>query len=512
MPESFEFLEQVVKDPTTAEETFATKTTEEQEKRRSGVLVWSRRILLTAVAVAAVILIIINRSAFVNLFLLIFTPKKPEAEVVQEVVVTDKRLLTGELTPIWDDLGYLNKNNFSEIKYYQAGIYRQGQYQGAKRIVAVAKRNTETLPETFIFLVTTDGKIFFDGGAPAYDTLVKNLQAYYVWRDITAEKNIVFVDNLVNDHATTLEVSPVFALYRRTILTGAGIYALTGKTGDGILLGNLETAGYEKLGSIDKYPDLTFWAKPYDAAELDVQIDPRLSVEEVAKVGEYLASGSEVVVTDSTGLAYVYDLTFKNKVTDFAPKLAEMMILVNDYKMEVQQYALASGSGEPAVFGWWLDYPGLTFAKNEFYFRAGNTQVTFDDYGVPFESTCSGLLDAKVLKNVTGEELENVGVIDIPQTTLYRLKDDNAPLSTAMYDWKIGSSGLSEEVLTKENQDLFVLLAKYNEAQRRRVAEGRERAPLPSREQYVGGLPLLIFQDAWGRYLLIGEQSVTSGC
>lgn len=511
-------LPEIIKQPSVEYDTFGTKPTQEQSQRGDQLVKWVRWILFALVALVALVLIIINRQAFVDLFLSIFTPAQqtPELVEVAEIPVEEANnlFLTGKLTPLWEDLGYFsNLNPEASVKYYQAGIYRRGQHQGATRIVATLKRTPDWRSENFTFLATPDGRVFFDGGSPDWESLVENLDTYYLWQEIRSGEGsasaIVWLDEIPNDHPQVIELSPTLQLYRRRPLVVDGPYTRSGALAAEGIATNLLALGYEPLANFTQnYPYLSFWAKPYSSQELLSELDGSFSADQQAQLANYLAGGSEIVAVDQIGLAYVYSLTFKNKIEEFLPKREQMLSLVATYKSQVQQWALNPGQELPAGFGWALSYPGFKFGVEEFYFPKEMPGTKLPSYATAMIDTCSGLINAKVVKNLGLDDLTAVGVIDIPQTPLYRLSDTQHPLLRLAYELKIERAAIQSEDLIAANSELYMDLAGYDQYRRDQIASGRATIELPSFEQYAATWPLLFFQDSWGRWLMVGESSL----
>ncbi|MDR0463438.1 MAG: hypothetical protein LBG64_04445 [Pseudomonadales bacterium] len=520
---------------------FATKPTKEEEETKNKVVGVILKAIAAISVVAIILILALNHRFFIDLFLITFTPRDREIELdLPAELVVYGPILSGGVSPLLEDLGFLNNALFSDIRYFQAGVFNSGQYQGARRIVATAKRHINSPSEIFIFAVDDRGGVFFDGGAPAYDRMIANLDSFYLLSEIMVSDNgIIFTDSIPNDHPQVIEIAPAFHLYRRYPLTVDGPYESAPAVHENGLVLDFNQNHFVPLENInpDRYPHLRFYAQNFDRRQLDSQIDSGISQGDREILANYLQASTKIIVVDQTGFAYVYDLSLRSKILDFSPSIDRAMIGVTTYRHHLQRYALTPEFQEfqrnfkeyanlvsqglplpeelidfnsqyfpgnvPDLPTFWPGYPGLSFHRNEFH----GVNLRYVHFISAFSDRCVFLNTAKVLQNVDDENFEQIGVISVPHEPLYRLRGSHTLLEVA-YRVQLSESGLDSDELRSANQDLFIDLNQYRPGEINQIRQGRRQVGIPSIESFSESIPLLFFQDPWQRWLAVWTSDI----
>lgn len=140
-----------------------------------------------------------------------------------------------------------------------------------------------------------------------------------------------------------------------------------------------------------------------------------------------------------------------------------------------------------------------TYRENPFYsstdFSSGFS--SYSSYDLPFPGGCGGINSSGyVLKNISMSDLTTVGKT-LSGTQLYTFKNANNPLNQDEYKAKITN----------------VYEAGYQgaNAEAEKLNKG---APEPTFNDYVAKNPILIFQDPWNRFIVLGEYQylLMGGC
>ncbi len=515
--------------PTPAQATFARKPTEKELKRKTLIIEMIEKGWWILAMVIVLILLWLNRFNFTSFFDFLLEPEtptpvpateKPTALKSQVVAAT----IMGEVRKLDEDLGFLNENFFTEVNYYSAGQWTTGEYANGERIVVVAKKGERV--RSFVFVKMPDGEVFFDGGKPNTVTWLQNLQGFYLLNEIKAQaKNIKFVSQVTSDHPDFLPVSEKMILYKERLLTDSGPYE-NESSGMTSLPLPLNANEYKNLSSLaaDNYTTLKIYEKIYNLSELQSQVTNNWTDEDLKIMDTYLRGGTKFVVTDATGLAYIYELVYKDKYEAYKKETLETELFsLNLYQEELAKYTateqfelfqkdLANGInaewpvGLPKTPPVGQNLPGFDYKTTAFE----DVTLFFNSYIPALISTCSDILDAKVLQNLTMAELEAVGRIFVPQATVYKLKDQNHPLNQLAFDLKFRGTGLTDDEIVAANESLILSMKNYTRQELNDIAKGKKKIELPTVSEYASKVPLLFVVDPWQRVLMLEEADVAS--
>lgn len=509
---------------TPAQETFARKPTAAELKTKSMMIEVLEKAWWIIVILLVLLLLWANIDRFRSLLDFLFekpvaTPT-PQVEVMQELqsqVVSP--VMTGVVAKVQEDLGLVNRQFFPTINYYRAGKFVSGNYNGGERLIAVAANDKET--RSFVFVQMPNGEIFMDGGQPNTRLWLANLQSYYLKQEIMVEtKAIKFVDQIVADHPDTLPVSETMVLYRERLLTASGPYDEESR-GEPQLFWQLPLSEYENLLLLGaaNYTSLDIYSKTYDVEELKSQVTDNWTTENLTLMDTYLQGGTKFVVTDRTGLAYIYELAYKDKYQAYQKETGQKeSFALQLYRQELVKYTATeeftffkkdalSGRqvswpiGLPATPVVGQDLPGFDYQTTAFEDFA----TKFNRYVPGLVSTCSEIIDGKILQKVTKDDVEEVGKIFIPQVAIYKLKDSNHPLYRLNYELKFKGTGLSEDEIVAQNRDLILSMKNYTRSELTAIEMGRKKIELPTLEEYVKEVPILVVIDPWGRLVMLSE-------
>ncbi len=114
-------------------------------------------------------------------------------------------------------------------------------------------------------------------------------------------------------------------------------------------------------------------------------------------------------------------------------------------------------------------------------------------YGQITPTPCGGTFGSYVVKNISQSELRSIGKLK-SGVEIFTLKDIHHPLINAQYEEKVVQ--YDDETFTSINQQRLNITKK------------------PSYSEYASGNPVLIFKDAWGRFVAVGETEymLEAGC
>ncbi len=508
---------------TPAQTTFARKPTEKELQQKSMIVELIEKVWWIAIVVFILIFLSLNLDKLKQFGDWLFDHEEKttmpviESQLKSQVVLP---ILTDTTYKIETDLGFLNRDVFDEVNYYLAGKFTSGEYVNGRRIVALGKKNNG-LKEQFVFVATETGAVFLDAGKPNTKAWQKTLESYYLLGEINKkEKNIQLVAQIVSDHPDYLVVNNDLILYREKLLTETGPYNLKTEKIESLAL-TLDANEYQIMtGSATiNYPSLKVYGKVYSLEELQAQVMQNQSVDNLKTMDTYLNRGTKYIIVDQTGLPYVYELADKSKYETYQQKtLSEETFALSLYDQELAQYTatedfsiyakdfangtdvdLPDGLPDLPVVG--KDLPGFIYENSAFE----NLNASFKRYVPGFTVSCTNLVEAKILQNMSLDDLEPVGKIFASQTTLYKLKDNNHPLYQLLYDLKFKNTGLSEEEIIKENHDLILSMKNYTRSELSAIERGRQSLELPIFTEYVAKNPLLLIVNSLGDFLAISE-------
>ena len=517
--------------PTPAQNTFGRRVTQEEVAHKEKV----REILEKVwwLLVVGVVTLILWASwpkfkAFLDLLTEHSTLEQNSAPGVMEVtsqVVTP--ILSGSIYRLNQDLGYLNSNAFAEINYYAAGTFTSGKYAGGERFIVVARRHDGTVM-SYTFVHTASGEVFLAGGKPNPAQWLKTLQSYYLLDEINQNsQTIQIVDEIETDHPQTLPISKTMILYRVGLLTQVGPYP--GEAEMSQLNLNLDFQEYHNLSLLaaQNYSSLKIYDKGYSLEELFNQVRSNLESTAEAALDTYLNSGTRFVVLDKVGVPVVYELAFVDHYQNYQQDtLTKELFALSLYQQELikykatsqyqayRQHAVASASAQlpedgPTAPTVGLNLPGFVYPLTDFELDSDLATV-FDRFGPALLSSCTQQTTTKVMQNLTLADLKPVGKIFIPQATLYRLADEQHPLFTLAYEAKFVNTGLTDEEIVAQNQDVIVPMKPYTQSELSQIRNGRLKVTLPTLAEYAQQMPLLFVLDPWGRIVMLQESTVVS--
>lgn len=515
--------EKISAQQTPAQATFARKPTEKELKQKTIFIELIEKIWWIIMVALILILLAFNLNKLKEFGNWLFDHK---TETPVAIIETEKKsqvilpILEGTTYKIETDLNFLNQDVFQEINYYLAGKFTSGEYKDGQRIIALAKKNNGQIAE-FVFVDNGDGTIFLDGGKPNTKLWRNTLESYYLFGEINKkEKNIQLVEQIVNDHPDYVSVNNDLVLYRENILTEAGPYGNNNELSAALAL-TLNTDGYQVMTgtATANYPSLQVYGKVYSLTELQAQVAQNWLNDDLKTMDTYLNRGTKYVIVDQTGVPYIYELAYKDKYEAYQAKsLNEESFALSLYDKELAQYTatedfsiyakdFANGTevslpeGLPAVPTVGQDLPGFIYENDTFEGMA----ASFKRYIPGFTVSCTNLVEAKILQNLTLDDLEPVGKIFASQTTLYKLKDNNHALYQFLYNLKFKNTGMSEEEMIKENEDVILSIKNYTRSELSAIERGKKALELPTFAEYVAKNPLLLIVDSLGDFLAISE-------
>lgn len=400
-------------------------------------------------------------------------------------------LLEGTTQKLSTDLGlviqtpYEKLNNiYPSVVYYTAGVYRQGMYTGYTRYAVIRDAVDPTGPATYIF-ASKDGKTYL---------LDKNSLPFYPnnsdgSNDPLYELNknkVTQVVALPTDLPQIINLDDEFALNKNMVLIDS---IPTGKKDtygnpqySPVLITQFST--YNRLTSPN--PLIHFYSRSALVTGFADYSTPGNSPEGNIR-NRYITGTTQLLVTDSTGFGYSYDLTTPQTASKYSDQEKNYVVQMNIYIKKQKEYQSQYNQ---------LQKKGLTDAQiaNQFPFpqyptypqrpnlRLKKTQITttqqlYKTYDVAIPQSCATDVNTIVLKNIHPSDIQIIGTSYEGQ--MYVLKNKNHPLNKLAYQNKTNIPDAD-----------FVAVNGFAK---------------PTFEQYVSKNPLLLLKDYWGRYVLWGN-------
>lgn len=384
-------------------------------------------------------------------------------------LVGNKDLLTGKLHKLDEDLGLITQSEYivgnikPQVDYYEAGTFVSGKYRGYKRYVAVRKTNGPGGPGTYVF-ASLDSKTYILDGDP----IDINSITGDVWDNPVYEidkTKVTKIDTLDTQHSPAIALDSRFSLNRNHIAIDSLETNRIDEYGNTLNDEALVTdfSAYAKLKSPN--PQLSFYSRPKIIDALRSS-DPTDLVGETAGK-QFIDGTTQVVVVDSTGLAYTYDLADPKSAAIYPKELG-------DYKKAMEEYLKLLKLNSPTALS--PDYPkspNLRISKNDIK----SALPLYEKYDVAIPAGCATDANTLVVKNISGADLQEIG--DSPRGKLFSLKDKDHALYATQYKIK---TGYEDETFMEVN-----------------------KRSKPGIEEYAGKNPLLFLQDYWGRWVMLGE-------
>lgn len=522
--------------------TFAQKETEAEKKRKSALISFLEKFWWFLAIVVVVVILLTNWSTITNLLDVLTTPaaEPPLVTVVPPVSTIEPDIIvSGETQLVADTFGWLRPQFFETINYYRAGEATSGSYLGATRYLVAARLNQSTETWVWEFWEMPDGTVFLDAEKGNSQLWLRNLLSFYLGQLFDTTK-VTLIDNIEDDFPQTIAINGKMTLYRTNYVTDMGPYLA--EPGNGKLNLDFSDEWYEPLDSLgaSQYPALKLYRKIYNFDEIISQVATDFNESNDALADEYLWSGTEVIAVDQTGIGMTYQLTFTNMYDDYQ-KLVKSRETVNleilsqelakytstaEFTYYKQQIFNAQSASLPAGMptlpqlvtltpGFRLSASGFEFAKevpaatkaDPSPTPVANTSI-FQEYVSADTASCSALINGKVLRNVTKEDLVSAATIFVSQTPLYRFNNQDHPFYQLAYDLKFRQTDLTQSEFVVQNYDLILKLNQYTESDLAKIRNGKLSITMPTFANYVAEDPILLLEDPWGKIVAIGEGDI----
>jgi len=365
----------------------------------------------------------------------------------------------------------------SSVSYYEAGTFTRGTHKDYKRIIAVRPSGGPG-PDLIFILATKDDALYVlddpdnlsSYPADDWDNPMKYLDKSKVTTTAVFE----------NEHPQVIGLPGDFSLYRESV------------TMENVTTGKKNSGGYDEYENriVSQSPSDTSLALSQSVPKLVARAIPKTKIadsmppkeKEKQKIRDlYLASTTGVVAFDSAGLPYSYLLSTTHAVTAYAVKKKSFDAAIKTYK---EQYALFTEKKieTPPDSPPYPELPNLRFAGVD----VETETPLYKLYDVAIPHSCGMDVNTYVLKNVTDKDLVRTGTLQ--SRPVYHFKDTKHPLLSLEYAVKVDY----DDMMFKDANP----------------------GPKPTFEQYIVKQPLLVFKDAWGRYVALGEYDyiLPGGC
>ena len=378
----------------------------------------------------------------------------------------------------------------SMVKYYEAGEYAEGNYKGYKRIIALRPSigmGPSVQPFTF---ATKDFKSYiFDFDASAIDNqdntwLTDELNKGKVTKNAVLDK----------EHTNEITIDDKFVLVQNPEFLQNNVITEQKETG------KIDENGYKNTEDVLKTDfssetklkssvgNLAFYSKetaPYPKETIDgMNAEDRANYDLRQK---YLGDRTQVMVVDSTGLGIYYTLTTKQAAGKYKEDVKNYLEKYAVYKKENEDATvkrnleMAKGITDEAKLTPLPDSPVYPVRPN-LRFTKDDTDITnlfFKNYNSSFSSGCGATPSTETI-NVNENELEKIGKLKDSGIELFKFKDNNHIINKLAYTFQLG--------WPPENTYLEI-----------------KKFKIPTQEEYLKNIPLLIMKDPWGRFAALQE-------
>lgn len=378
-------------------------------------------------------------------------------------------LIGGSITHIDRDLGVILNQYEGGVDYFDTGKYLGGKYKGYSRIVGFAQGAVMGYqPDTYIFL-TQDYEKFILVGNPLKVKAYPSGDYRNPMNGLNKEK-IEKIEEVDSDLPDVIMLDETFALYKRDLQVEEDKSNIvpTDVTNNKFKLQNTFPK-YRYLSTQNSF--LKLYSIP--SKEIGEWAAEQYGKEAVDVYNNKLQETTGIIVQDSTGLAYSYNLS-RLSLIKANPNFTD-----NFFERK---------NSFSSLF--------LSIINNEIIKDVSitNRNLLFNLYDAAVPANCVTAPNTFVISNITLDQLAPVG-----KTTdgieLFTIKDKRDPLFTLQFASKPGDD------YGKGYKELWSL------AEEKTVRR-------PSLEEYTSRNPLLLFKDPWNRWVLLGEfdYQLQGGC
>jgi hypothetical protein len=401
---------------------------------------------------------------------------KNSSGITQTINQTQKTsslpVFSGKVERLSTDLGLIVQTDYEKtnnmdtpVIYYSAGKYTSGEFKGYTRYLAIRAPIDPSGAAIYIFASNDGQNYIYD--KEIYDTQIAQGLDPYLELNKSKIKSVEF---LPSDQPQIIKLDGGFALNRNQIPT------TTKETGKIDKYGNKEVEyllddNFASLSTLSSpVNELIFYADKNKSDSTSLSY----SSKEYQAALPYLSGLTEVFATDSTNLAYMYDLTRIKEAESYPAKWF-------DYQQKIQLFEKSQDPNR--VYPDYPMRPNLRMVKTDIQ----TTSPLYDKYDVALPQACTLDVNTWYSDKIKNQDLEKIGTsID---GDIYILTDKQNPLLKYAYYSKIG--GVDNEGFVSVNN-----------------------MKKPTFEDYLSKNPLLFLKDAWGRWAMLGEYDVKliGGC
>jgi hypothetical protein len=400
-------------------------------------------------------------------------------------------LFSGTITKLDKDLGLIkpDQDNNPKPVYYEAGVLNKGKYQSYHRILltysyGMGGQVHEFLTKDYSKYILINAINYSDSVIPyKYKPATTLTQVDQTGQFLNAAK-IVAVESFEEELPESIKLSDQFTLVKQQSNFGLSIFNFVSSDNDLSLI-----TDYSKLTKLEvKDSNYKIYSRGVDLKVSD----------DVLK--NYFDQYAEVVISDSTGLAYGYNLTWNSSISgrlqaendylvqqkiynDFLDRSANLRKIIdpnNTYSPEIEKEVTKQLGKTP-------EYPTLNQLDLSFegdQLNSLNNNLFYKSYFKSFPNFA--IYNNYIFKNINSSELEKVATKD--GLDVFKLKDFNHELYQLEYKTKIKQEyplpdGTFSSIFKNTNSDV----------------------EQPSYKDYVAKNPLLFFKDPFDRLIGLGE-------
>lgn len=379
---------------------------------------------------------------------------------------------TGKVERLNTDLGLIIQTDYEKtnnmdapVIYYSAGMINEGKFKGYTRYIAIRAPIDPSGSNIFIF-ASNDGKNFVYDKEIYDQEVISGIDPY---GEVDKTK-VNQVATLPSDQPLIIKLNNNFALNRSQIAT------TTKETGKIDKYNNKEVE-YVLDDSFTTFPtltsplkQLTFYADKNKTSTTDLDFAQK----EYKEALPYLTGLTEVFASDSTNLAYAYDLTRVDMVEVYPAKWLK-------YQEDSREFEKSQDPNR--VYPEYPMRPNLRMVKADIQ----TNLPLYDTYDIALPRACTVDVNTWYSDKITDTDLQKIG--SSPDGDIYILKDKQNPLLQYAYYSKIG--GVDTEGWESVN-----------------------KMKKPSYDEYLSKNPLIFFKDNWERWTILGEYDIKliGGC
>ncbi len=360
------------------------------------------------------------------------------------------KLITGSVTMLPYDLHLLSDPS----TYYTAGEYDAGEYTGYTRVIGVD--NLTDLAYTFLTINFSSYILNADPSKINMYPVTDVLNPLYHIEKTYIQK----VAEIPSDISHTIYLPNGLSLYQ------TGIYTTKNRL-------QTHITGISLPSPSSSY---SLYLLPYTSPNSTTFTDQQ--EEDTLTEAQYIQSTTNLILVDSTGLAFRYNMATSKSIAMYPQKLQAYENAVKAYPSKLSAYMKSVNNGAGIV-----SYPIYPQAPQLPHLLLTSSDIQTNEsiyhtYASADPLLCKNNDNTFILKNISANDLTKIGTWG--NLSVYSLVDQNHPLYHLAYDTKTESLA---------NEDFII----------------QNGIDMPSIDSYIMKHPLLVIPNPFGGYILLQE-------